>query len=216
MNIIPIRKWLMIAGAALALTPTVAALPARAAEAPGAAMFGSVEVSRVLAGYTKKATYDQQINQLHAKLQGYIQQQASSPMLSKEDQAQLGALLAKPNPTDQDRTAISQLQQKSTQAVQTLAALQQKQNPTDADKAQLADLLKQQDAGQQALQEVGRTYQDQEQQANEQLSQKLSQEVKAAIVEVAKARGLAVVFDSQVAIYTANDITDDVVKRLNK
>ena len=35
-------------------------------------------------------------------------------------------------------------------------------------------------------------------------------------MEVAKQKGLAVVFDAQVAIYTANDITDDVVKRLNK
>ena len=206
----------VLAVAALALTGTVTSAPVRAAEAPVGVPFGSVDVQKVLAGYTKKASYDQQIQQTQARLAGYMQQQSNSPMLSKADQDQLGALLAKPSPTDQDTAAISQLQAKSTAAVQSLATLQQKPNPTDADKAQLADLLKQQDAGKAALDATYKGYQDQVQKANDDLSQKLSAEVKAAIVEVAKQKGLAVVFDAQIAIYTANDITDDVVKRLNK
>lgn len=215
MNITLIRKCFVVASAALALTGALSGVPARAADPAGVA-FGSVDVQKILTGYTKKATYDQQINQLNARLQGYMQQQSSSPMLSKADQDQLGALLAKPAPTDQDKATISQLQQKSTQAVQQLATLQQKQNPTDADRSQLADLLKMQEAGKQALDDTYKGYQDEVQKANESLSQKLSQEVKVAIGEVAKQRGLAVVFDAQVAIYTANDITDEVVKRLNK
>lgn len=216
MSITLFRKIVVLAGVALALTGTVAAVPVRAADAPAASTFGSVDVQKVLAGYTKKATYDDQINQLNARLQAYMQQQSSSPMLSKADQDQLGALLAKPSPTDQDKVTISQLQQKSTQAVQELAALQQKPNPTDADKARLAQLQQMQDAGKQALDDTYKGYQDQVQAANAALSQKLSDEVKAAITDVAKQRGLAVVFDAQVAIYTTNDITDDVVKRLNK
>ena len=217
MNITLFRKCFAVAGAALALAGAVSGAPARAAEAsPAASQFGSVDVQKILTGFTKKAAYDQQIQQLQARLAGYMQQQSASPMLSKEDQAQLGDLLAKPNPTDQDKATISQLQQKSTQAVQEMAGLAQKQNPTDADKSRLADLNKQQDAGKQALEDTYKGYQDQAQKATEDLSQKLSQEVKAAIVEVAKQHSLAVVFDAQVAIYTANDITDDVVKRLNK
>ena len=40
--------------------------------------------------------------------------------------------------------------------------------------------------------------------------------MKEAIAAVAQQRGLAVVFDSKLALYTANDVTDDVLKRLNK
>ena len=215
MTITAFRKCLLVAGAALALAGAVSGAPVRA-QAPGAAQFGSVDVQKILAGYSKKTAYDQQIQQLQGRLAGYMQIQQSSPMLSRADQDQLGALLAKANPTDQDKATISQLQAKSTAAVQALATLQQKQNPTDADKQQLTDLLKQQDADKQALDDTYKAYQDEVQQQNEKLSQQLSVEVKAAIVEIAKQRELAVVFDSQVAIYTANDITDDVVKRLNK
>lgn len=212
------RKCLVIAGVLLAVTGLAPGMPARAADAPASALalFGSVDLQKILANYSKKTTYDQQIQQLNQRLNGYWDQQKSSPMLSAEDQAQLGTLLAKTPQSDQDKATITQLQQKSTQAVQDLAALQQKPNPTQDDLTRMAQLKQQQDAGQQALQDVGKGYQDQMQKANDDLSQKLTQEVRVAITEVAKVRGLAVVFDSSVAVYTSNDITDAVVKQLNK
>ena len=207
---------IFLALTALALSGFVTAPPARAADAPAAVLFGSVDLQKIESGYSKKAAYDQQLQQLQQKLGGYLQQQGSFAMLSKADQTQLGVLLAKPAPTAQDTAQINALEAKSTQAAQQLTTLQQEQNPAQADKDQMAQLTQLQKDGQAALQDQSTAYQAQVQQESDQLSQQFAADVKTAISAVARQRGLAVVFDSQVALYTANDITDDVLKTLNK
>ncbi len=211
-------RTISIALAALALLAgsAVGPLPARAADAPAAMSFGSVDLQRLLSGYTKKAAYDQQLSQLQQQLAGFFQQQQNYPMLSDTDQRQLGTLLATAAPTAAQTAQLNTLEAKSTQAQQQLTTLQSEQNPSQADKDQMAQLVQLQKDGVAALQDEQSVYQTQVQQRSDQLSQQLSADVKTAVTAVARQRGLAVVFDSQVAIYTANDITDDVLKTLNK
>lgn len=210
-----IRTAFVIAAVALAFGGGICTGPVRAADV-STAQFGSVDIQQVLSGYTKKGDFDKQLQALHDQLYGYLQQQSAYPMLSEADQTQLGALLAKPNQTDQDKAQITALEQKSTQAAQELSALQNKTAPTADDNARMTQLLQQQQAGKTALQDMETTYNQQVSAKSDALSAQLSASVKAAITTVAKQRKLAVVFDSQVAIYTANDITDDVLKTLNK
>lgn len=48
------------------------------------------------------------------------------------------------------------------------------------------------------------------------LSARLKKKIEATIQEIARARGYAVVVDKQVVLYGGDDITDDVLKKLNK
>lgn len=219
MKIVSVRHLRGTVGVALsllALPLAVASVQAAPAASSSAFAFGSVDLNRILAGYKKKADLDQQILALNQKLDARFKQQVGSDMLSKEDQQKITALLSKPTLSDADRSQITALQQQSTKDAAELAGLQQKQNPTAADTARLQTLTQQRQAGQQALQDAADVYKAQLQAEQERLSAQLSATVKTAIGDVAKDKGLAMVFDAQFAVYSANDISDDVLKRLNK
>jgi outer membrane protein len=51
---------------------------------------------------------------------------------------------------------------------------------------------------------------------DKELSAKLKRQIEAAIQDVAKAKGYSVVVDKQVVLFGGEDITDDVLKKLNK
>ncbi len=214
----PLGKVWGIAGIAAGLMlPVFGALPALAAPAVSAAsgQFGGVDLARILAGYNKKADLDSQIQALNQKLQAQFSAQQNSPLLTRDQITRLGVLVSKTPRTDAETAEMTSLQQQSAAAAQELTTLQQKVNPTDADKARLTILTTQLQGGQQALQEISTSYTTQVQAEQDRLSARLSDQVKAAIAAVAQQRGLAAVFNSQYAVYTANDITDEVLRRLN-
>lgn len=207
---------LMILGAAaLTLASSVTARPVQAAPA-GMPTFGSVDIQKLQTQSSKKAKYDTDLKALADRLDTAFKQQAASIMLSKPDQTELGGLLSKASPTDADRTRIAVLQAQASKTAQELADLQQAKAPTPADTARLAALTTQYQAGQAALQEIGDGYQAQLKKLSDQDNTEFTQSVKEAISAVAQQKGLSVVFTSDIAVYTANDITDDVVKKLNK
>ena len=219
MKIATLTKIFSAAGLALSLLG-LPALTHSALAAPSAAtgpmVFGSVDLDKIIAGYGKKATYDQQVQDLNAKLDAQFKQQVNYDMLTKAQQTQLTALLSKPGATSQDQAAITALQAQSTRDAQELATLQQKPGPNADDQARLTALTQQHQAGQQALKDVADGYSAQVTARQQQLSTELSNTVREAIVAIAKERGMSMVFTAQVAIYSSNDITEDVLKRLNK
>ena len=208
---------------AMGLALTLLSLPASArptpespAAATGAMVFGSVDLDKIIAGYGKKAAYDQQVQDLNTKLDAQFKQQVNYDMLTKSQQTQLTALLSKSGATSQDQASITALQAQSTKDAQELTTLQQKPSPTADDQTRLTALTQQHQAGQQALKDVADGYTAQVTARQQQLSTELSNTVREAITTIAKEKGLSMVFTSQVAIYSTNDITEDVLKRLNK
>jgi Skp family chaperone for outer membrane proteins len=190
--------------------------PQAYAQAAAVSAFGSVDLGKVQAGYSKRGDLEKGIADINNRLSQQFKVQSASDMLPADKQKQLGVLLSKPNPTDPDRAQIAALQAQSSHDAADLADLQQKQNPTDTEKARLNLLTAQQQAAHAALQQINQDYTDQFNEAKDKISVQYTDAVRAAIAAVAKDRGLAVVFDSSVAIYSTNDITDDVIKRLNK
>lgn len=201
---------------AVALAPSlVAARPASAAPA-GMPVFGSVDIQKLQTESSRKAKYDTDLHALADRLNTAFTKQTASIMLTKAEQTELGGLLSKVNPTENDSTRVAVLQSKANKAAQELTDLQQAKAPTPADTARIASLTSQYDAGKLALQEIGDGYQTQLKALQEKDNTEFTQSVKEAISAVAQQKGLSVVFDSNIAVYTTNDITADVVKRINK
>jgi Skp family chaperone for outer membrane proteins len=211
-----LRALTVVAVTVLLFGVSVVNTAARADASSGFPTFGSVDLTKILSGYKKKADLDQQIQTFSQKLDAQFKQQVGSDMLSQTEQAELTALVSKDSPTSADLARITALQQQSSRDSQELATLQQKSNASAADQARLTALTEQHQAGQQALQSVADGYKADVQAFQEKLSSQLSATVKQAITTVAQQRGLNVVFDSQFAIYCSNEITDDVLKVLNK
>lgn len=178
--------------------------------------FGNVDLNKIQQSYNKRADLEKNLQQIGDSLSSAMKVQAASDMLTVDEQKQLGQLLVKANPSDADRAAIAKLQSQSRDLANELVGLQQKQNLSDTEKARLESLTKKQQGGKAALDQVNADYTQQVQQAQEKASNQFADIVKAAIASVAKEKNLSVVFESGVAVYTANDITDDVVKKLNK
>ena len=210
-----VRNLTLLGGAALTLAFALTS-PAHAASATGTPQFGSVDINKIQAQSTKKTKYDADLHALADKLDFQFKQQAASVMLTEAEQTELGTLLGKNNLSDSDRASITALQTKSTKDAQELTDLQQKKEPTPTDTNRLAALTNQYQAGQQALQKIGDNYQAQIKALSDKDNAEFTQNVREAIAAVAQQKGLAVVFTADIAVYTTNDITDDVVKRINK
>lgn len=181
----------------------------------GTEQFGSVDMQKVAAAYNKSTTSESQMKGLHDQLLQVYSTQAANPMLNVDQQTQLGNLLLKANPTDADKAQIQTLESQSQKDSQALAALQQQKTLSDSDRAQLASLTAEQQTGAQALQTVQDDYQQRMQQENDQLVQQISDDIRAAVAAVAKQKGLTLVFSSDAVIYSANDITQTVIAKLN-
>ncbi len=210
-------KTLRAAVLTLAMTALLAPAPAvQAAPAASAYPFGSVDLGKILTGYSKKAALDDQIKALNDQLDAQFKEQEGSDMLNKTQQQQLTALLAKSPRSAADTAQITLLEQQSAKDTQELIGLQQKSSPTAADSARLTALTQQHQAGQQALQDTADELKTKLQAEQDRLSTQLTDTIKAAVAAVAQQRGLTVVFNAQVAVYSANDITTEVLARLNK
>jgi len=210
-------NWAAFGAAALALFFLSMARPAAAAPAAGSTpVFGSVDINKLQQSSARKTKYDTDLRALADRLDSTFKLQAQSLMLSAADQNELGTLLNTPRPTDAQRAQITALQTKAASNAAQLTELQQKKDPTPADTAQLGVLTDMATNGQKIVQDVGAGYQAQLKKLSDDDNTAFTQIVKDAIAAAARERGLTMVFTSDVAVYTTNDITEDVIKRINK
>lgn len=210
-------NYMAFGAAALALLSLSLARPAAAAPAAGSQpVFGSVDISKLQENSARKTKYDTDLRALADRLDSTFKLQAQSLMLSAADQNALGTLLNNPRPTDAERAQITALQTKAAGNAARLTELQQKKDPTPADTAQLGVLTDMATSGQKIVTDVGAGYQAQLKKLSDADNAAFTQIVKEAIAAAARERGLSMVFTSDVAVYTTNDITEDVIKRVNK
>lgn len=208
------HKITIFGAAALALS----SLPChRVAAAPaGTPIFGSVDIAKVQSQSARKTKYDTDLHALADRLDAQFRQQTASVMLTKAEQAELGTLIGKSRQSDSDAARITALQTKASATAQELTDLQQKKDPSATDSNRMQSLTLQYEAGKAALQTIGDGYQTQLKALSDADNVEFTRSVKEAISAAAQQKGLSVVFTSDIAVYTANDITDDVVKRINK
>jgi Skp family chaperone for outer membrane proteins len=208
-----------ICSLSLISTTTLFCLSQRSVSAATASIttsaIGSVNIQKVLAGYTKKTAIEQSMQATAQQYNDVFKLEQASAMLSQTDQQSLSTLLLKQNRTPAVDNQIKALQTKAQNDAAELTTLQQKANPTDDDKARIAVLTNEQTNGQQALQSIADGFKQQLSDQDQQQSANLEADVRAAVASVAEQKGLAVVFDSSLAIYASNDVTAAVIAKLN-
>ena len=187
--------------------------------APVAApVFGSVDLQKCAQESKGRQDSEDQLRAFAAGLDKSLQRLSgsSSRFLEETEIRELSALYEKDPASDADKKRIQELEAKGDSSGAELSRLQQVATPTDADKKRFTDLTAQQQKGDGILQAVRETYSSRLQARREDLSNKYTALIRDAVGKIAKDKGLTVVFDSQFALYTANDITADVIKQLNK
>jgi len=181
--------------------------------------FATVDIQKINDNYKLKAVLETQFQQLQAKWQGRLARRQNMPLLTEDEQKQIDAIEEKgPNQTDADKATLKQLMDKAQQLNNQLVALRQKKESelTDADKAQLATL----EAQIAKASDQYNTMQDQMRadltNFDNQNSELLVKNIRDAVAQVAKEKGITIVFNNQVVLYSGVDITDQVLAILNK
>ncbi|MFN7018436.1 MAG: OmpH family outer membrane protein, partial [Fimbriimonadales bacterium] len=90
-----------------------------------------------------------------------------------------------------------------------------KAQPSETEKAALERFTQMEALGREALQTLLEQLRQQLNQQAQQRSAEVQKIVREVIAQVAKEKKLAIVFSSEVVFYADNDITDEVIKRLD-
>lgn len=205
---------------ALALVPAAGFAQGGAAPA-GAAnnlpKFGSVDMGKLQNEYKGRRAYEQEINKFQTELDGILRRmvQGSAAFLIDAEINELVGLYEKPAPNDADKKRIQTLEAKGDQQSVALSQLQNTASPDAAQQSQLQQLTEAQSRGQRAIQGLNRRYAERIEDKIKELQLKMFADMQVVVAKVAKQKGLAMVFNGSVAVYTENDITEDVLKTLN-
>ena len=204
-----------VTGSALSLVPVRAA---HAQAANTVASFGSVDFDRAVSESKARKRDLDELNTLLNTLRrvNATLQQGSAGFLNETEFKKLAALYEKDPPTEAEKKEIAQLEQAGDSRKAEVARLQSTPQPTPDQNKRLNELNGISQQGNQNLQQLSDEFQARLRKREEELTTKTIAVIREAVGVVAKTKGLAVVFDNKVALYTANDITADVVKQVNK
>jgi Skp family chaperone for outer membrane proteins len=199
------------------LTTALPVAPVRA-QASAPAAFGSVNVDQVLNESKARQRDLQELNGLLGNLRKVNEslQRGSGVFLSEAELRELAGLYEKATPTDAEKKRIAALETSGDTRKAELARLESTPQPSDEQRRRFNELGGMRQQGEQNLQQLGEDFQGRLRKREEELTTKTIAQIKDAIGAVAKSKNLAVVFDNKVAVYTANDITADVIKQVNK
>jgi Skp family chaperone for outer membrane proteins len=191
---------------------------AQAQQATGMPVFGNVNVQQVLNESKQRKADFEELNGLVQSMRSAMTQlnEGGARFLTDVEIKELAALLEKKTPTDVEKKRISELDDKGSLKVVQKQRLETNNAATPEQNKQLADLNTMEQKGLVVLKALSEDYARRVEAKEVELNNKTVLAIKATIGTVAKEKGISVVYDSQVAIYTANDLTDEVIKQINK
>lgn len=216
------KLYVILTVAALALLlGALAGDPASAADANTAVAIGSIDADRVFNEYEKRIQLYQNLANLKAELEQKLALRNDNLLLTDAEFKQLLDLKLKPKQQEADAKKIEELLAISRQRDKELETLQQKQDATDAEKARRTELANQKNNVTKALEDERENYQTELDKQTIEANREVALDVQTAVADVAKNKNLAIVFNKsfgaiEFVLYSSNDITDDVLKRLNK
>ena len=136
--------------------------------------------------------------------------------LDEKDLAAAAALRAKPTLTADEKKQLDNFHATSKSRGDQLRALQQNPNKTEAEKTDFDRLTKLSSKTDDEITAVSEQLDAQLKAMGEKLGKQLTDTVTAAITEVAKEKSYTAVLDKHAVMVGGTDVTDDVLKRLNK
>ena len=187
-------------------------------EQKGGSGFASVDFKKISIGYKAKDAVEIKLKSMQQEFDAKLARRDNMPFLSEDDHKALDALEEKPMKTDADNKKIKDLQDKAKTKSDEIQALRQKADKdlTEDNKKTLADADKMFRDAQARFTGMKEDLAGQLAQYGNSKSDELMKTIRTSIGKVAEQRGLAIVFNNEVALYAGLDITDAVVNELNK
>jgi len=184
--------------------------------AQGTGAFGMVDLKRVVDEYDQRKALEAQLQQMRDQMRAKLQWRANNLLLEEAELSEYENLASITNPTDQQKQRMQELEQKSRQLNEELSQLRQKNPPTEQDTQRMNQLTAIENRNREALVQLQDQFEQQLNARRDEMINQMLQDIRKAVAAVAQEKKLAVVFDSTQVLYASNDITTDVIKRLNR
>lgn len=181
----------------------------------GAQKTGTVDLAKVFndSAYAKKQT-DGLRNVAQARV-GVVEFLRTYRTVKPEDANKFRDLSLKENATAADKAEIERIKTQAQADEQTYRAVTTKDKPTQAEVSQIEEFNRRKEATAQLLEKWNGDFTTELQTRQENLRTETLQRVKDAVAQVAKDQGYSMVFDQNIAPYSANDLTAEALKAMN-
>ncbi len=216
------RRWNSLLLGIIALCIFATLTSAHGQQKTGGVKIGVIDINRISSEYKVITDFNTALNVKKQDLKTRLDTWKANPLLSAQDQQTLGDLtVAKQSPqglTAAQKTQMTQLLAASQAAFQNLTRLQSTASTalTDQDKTQLAAYVQAQSDTENRIQQEYATDTDRWKKEIDDMQVQVRQKVNTALGQVAKQQNCSVVFSTDVAPYGEVDLTDSVIKVLNK
>ncbi|MEN3001438.1 MAG: OmpH family outer membrane protein [Armatimonadota bacterium] len=176
---------------------------------------GMVDYERVINEAQIAQDSLRELQALGQRYQQAFQTLQENLILTDEERQELTNLLLQPNLNDQQKKRVDAIKATARQRADELQALRQKATPTETEKAALERFTQMETRSREALQILEQQWgQEINKRAEEKRSQ-VQKRIREVIAQVAKEKKIQVVFPANMVLYCENDLTDEVIKRLN-
>jgi len=211
-----VRKSLIPALAVAGLGVFLLAMRPADTAARAVGSVGCVDVPQVVQRSPAGQAVRNQLEQLRTQLQSQLALNRDAVGLSGVERTELQTLLAKPSPSDKEKSRIGELRGKTSKLDEELRALRQKPALAETEKSRLQELTRLFSAAEDKLGSDMETLQVQLNQKRDELMGGLQEKILKAVGEVAREQGLAMVVDKQAVLFGGDDITSQVADKLKK
>lgn len=177
--------------------------------------FGVLDERQILEQSNYVKTINQQLQATQARFAQALQALQENPILTGDERDTLFNLLLKESPTEQEREQTQQMLAVARQRAQELTALRQKAELNETEKTALERFTQMEREGRENLQVRAQQLQQQLEQQVQQQRDELNKRIREIVAQIAKEKKLTMVFSSEVVYYAENDITNEVIKRLD-
>lgn len=178
-------------------------------------VIGMVDVQRAFDEYKNTKASNEEINRLAATFMRELEVREKHRHLSEADMAELVRLATLANPSTEDRNKLQQLENRSKQLDEEFNALVQKADLSEAERQRQVELRNNRSRNEQNYRNLQEDYLEQLEKRKNELSSKITEDIRQAIEKVAQQQGLATVVDKIAILYGGKDVTDEVIKVLN-
>lgn len=209
-GVLPVALSLLGGVCLPALTPTAAHAQQQ---------FGIVDFQECAKQSKLKKSLDEQFDGFKRSMLSVFNKlkEGNAIFLSKQEMTELAAIHEKGDKASAaEKTRATDLQKKADQSAGTITRLVGLAQLSDTEKKELERLNALQNEGIPLLNEIGADYEKRITEKGTDFENQLEKAVKDAVKKVAQEKNLALVFNANVVIYAATDITEDVVKVLQK
>ncbi len=176
---------------------------------------GYLDLQRIAEEYEEAKKGQAELSQMEEQFRKQIEELEAQRFLEDAERQELARLKAIPKPTEEQKKRIEELLKASRDRANVLRALQQNTNMAPQERQLLEKYSSLSRKMDNEIQLLTDRLEEQLRTRGEELSRKLTENVKKVVEVVAKERGITAVVDKQVIITGGVDLTDEVLKRLN-